>query len=135
MGKRFTLTEEEKNRIKLLYEQEDDNQEVENNEVNLQSFLKDNFAEIPGRIGTFGLKTNDNSFVVDLTLEQDGNTVKYLKFVVSPEHTEFVNTLAQEKNIPIVKTSTGEMVTRAPFKDVEVLEKIYNKVKEINGDF
>ena len=135
MAPRFIVTEEEKLRIKMLYEQDDNETENEPEEVNLQTFLNNNFSEIPGRIGTWGIKDNNNSFVVDLTLEQDGNTVKYLKFMVAPEHAEFVNSLGQEFGLPIVKTSTGEMVTRAPFTDVKVLEKINSKIKELNGDF
>lgn len=135
MAPRFIVTEEEKLRIKLLYEQDDNETDETSEKINLLTFLKDNFTEIPNKIGSWGIKDNNNSFVVDLTLEQDGNSVKYLKFVVEPEHSEFVNSLGEEFKLPIVKTSTGEMVTRAPFTDVKVLEKINSKIKELNGDF
>ena len=38
------------------------------------------------------------------------------------------------KSIPVVKTE-GKIVTRTPFDDQEVIEKIVSKVKELNGEF
>jgi len=134
MGKRIIISEDEKRRILGLYEQ--DAPEVKPEEKgDLIKFLTDNkFEENQNYIGSYELKTDDKSFGAVFTLTPDKGMVKTATIIGPEEIMTQMQDYFNSKSIPVVKTE-GKIVTRTPFDDQEVIEKIVSKVKELNGEF
>ena len=77
MGKRITITEDEKKRILGLYEQDVPEVTPEEKKLDLVSFLKDNkFEEDQSYLNSYQIKTNDNSFAVVFSLSPDKASIK-----------------------------------------------------------
>jgi len=137
MGKRLIITEDEKQRILGLYEQEipamPETTPTEERKGELIKFLTDNnFEENTDYIGSYQIKTQDNSFGVVLTLTPDKSQVKTAT-VVGPENIiSQMEQLFNDKKIPVVKTE-GKLVTRTPFSDEELIKTMIAKVKDIDN--
>ena len=99
----------------------------------LIKFLTDNnFEENTDYIGSYQIKTQDNSFGVVLTLTPDKSQVKTAT-VVGPENIiSQMEQLFNDKKIPVVKTE-GKLVTRTPFSDEELIKTMIAKVKDIDN--
>lgn len=134
MGKRIIISEDEKRRILGLYEQDVPETKPEE-KGDLIKFLTDNkFEENQNYIGSYELKTDDKSFGAVFTLTPDKAMVKTATIVGPEEIMTQMQDYFNSKSIPVVKTE-GKIVTRTPFDDQEVIEKIVSKVKELNGEF
>ena len=137
MGKRLIITEDEKQRILGLYEQEipamPETTPTGERKGELIKFLTDNnFEENTDYIGSYQIKTQDNSFGVVLTLTPDKSQVKTAT-VVGPENIiSQMEQLFNDKKIPVVKTE-GKLVTRTPFSDEELIKTMIAKVKDIDN--
>ena len=133
MGKRIIISEDEKRRILGLYEQ--DTTEVKPEEKgDLTKFLTDNkFEENQNFIGSYEIKTDDKSFGAVFTLTPDKGMIKTATIVGPEEIIVQMQDFFNSKSIPVIKTE-GKIVTRTPFNDQEVIEKIISKVKELNGE-
>ena len=91
-----------------------------------------NFEENTSYIGSYEIKTQDNSFGVVLTLTPDKSQVKTAT-VVGPENIiSQMEQLFNDKKIPVVKTE-GKLVTRTPFSDEELIKTMIAKVKDIDN--
>lgn len=134
MGKRITITEDEKKRILGLYEQDVPDVTPEEKKLDLVSFLKDNkFEEDQSFINSYQIKTNDNSFAVVFSLSPDKTSIKSATIVGPDEVISQMEDVFNKKNIPVAKTE-GKLITRMPFNDEEVIKTLSSKVKEINGE-
>ncbi len=134
MGKRIIISEDEKRRILGLYEQDVPETKPEE-KGDLIKFLTDNkFEENQNYIGSYELKTDDKSFGAVFTLTPDKAMVKTATIIGLEEIMTQMQDYFNSKSIPVVKTE-GKIVTRTPFDDQEVIEKIVSKVKELNGEF
>ena len=133
MGKRIIISEDEKRRILGLYEQ--DTPEVKPEEKgDLIKFLTDNkFEENQNFIGSYEIKTDDKSFGAVFTLTPDKGMVKTATIIGPEEIMSQMQDYFNSKSIPVIKTE-GKIVTRTPFNDQEIIEKIVSKVKELNGE-
>jgi hypothetical protein len=134
MGKRITITEDEKKRILGLYEQDVPEITPEEKKLDLVSFLKDNkFEEDQSYLNSYQIKTNDNSFAVVFSLSPDKASIKSATIVGPDEVISQMEDIFNKKSIPVVKTE-GKLITRTPFNDEEVIKTLSSKVKEINGE-
>ena len=134
MGKRITITEDEKKRILGLYEQDVPEVTPEEKKLDLVSFLKDNkFEEDQSYLNSYQIKTNDNSFAVVFSLSPDKASIKSATIVGPDEVISQMEDIFNKKCIPVVKTE-GKLITRTPFNDEEVIKTLSSKVKEINGE-
>ena len=134
MGKRITITEDEKKRILGLYEQDVPEITPEEKKLDLVSFLKDNkFEEDQSYLNSYQIKTNDNSFAVVFSLSPDKASIKSATIVGPDEVISQMEDIFNKKSIPVVKTE-GKLITRMPFNDEEVIKTLSSKVKEINGE-
>ena len=134
MGKRITITEDEKKRILGLYEQDVPEVTPEEKKLDLVSFLKDNkFEEDQSYLNSYQIKTNDNSFAVVFSLSPDKASIKSATIVGPDEVISQMEDIFNKKSIPVVKTE-GKLITRTPFNDEEVIKTLSSKVKEINGE-
>lgn len=134
MGKRITITEDEKKRILGLYEQDVPEVKPEEKKLDLVSFLKDNkFEEDQSYLNSYQIKTNDNSFAVVFSLSPDKASIKSATIVGPDEVISQMEDIFNKKSIPVVKTE-GKLITRTPFNDEEVIKTLSSKVKEINGE-
>ena len=134
MGKRITITEDEKKRILGLYEQDVPEITPEEKKLDLVSFLKDNkFEEDQSYLNSYKIKTNDNSFAVVFSLSPDKASIKSATIVGPDEVISQMEDIFNKKSIPVVKTE-GKLITRTPFNDEEVIKTLSSKVKEINGE-
>jgi hypothetical protein len=134
MGKRITITEDEKKRILGLYEQDVPEITPEEKKLDLVSFLKDNkFEEDQSYLNSYQIKTNDNSFAVVFSLSPDKASIKSATIVGPDEVISQMEDIFNKKSIPVVKTE-GKLITRTPFNDEEIIKTLSSKVKEINGE-
>ena len=132
MGKRITITEDEKKRILGLYEQDVPDVTPEEKKLDLVSFLKDNkFEEDQSFINSYQIKTNDNSFAVVFSLSPDKTSIKSATIVGPDEVISQMEDVFNKKNIPVAKTE-GKLITRMPFNDEEVI-KTLNRIDSIEN--
>jgi hypothetical protein len=137
MGKRLIITEDEKRRILGLYEQEipamPETTPTDERKGELIKFLTDNsFEENQNYIGSYQIKTQDNSFGVVLTLTPDKTQVKTATVIGPDDVITQMEQIFNDKRIPFAKTE-GKLITRAAFSDEELLKSIIAKVKDIDG--
>jgi len=139
MGKRLVITEDEKRRILGLYEQEipamPETTPTDDRKGELIKFLTDNnFEENQSYIGSYQIKTQDNSFGVVLTLTPDKTQVKTATVVGPDEIITQMEQIFNDKKIPFAKTE-GKLITRLPFSDEDLLKSMIAKVKDIDGGY
>ena len=134
MGKRIIITESEKRRILGLYEQDVPEVTPEQKKLDLVSFLKDNkFEEDQNYINSYQIKTNDDSLAIVLSLSTDKTSIKTATIVGPDEIITQMEDVFNKKSIPVAKTE-GNLITRIPFNDEEIIKTLSSKVKEINGE-
>lgn len=129
MGKRFIITEEEKKRILGLYEQDEPTPETTDEKPSLIDTLKKmGFEESSDRIGLWQIKKDDNTYAAVLTLNPTKDQISKAEIVGTPDILSTIQKAFNEVNIPNI-ISGEKLITRAPFKEENLIKKLSEPAK------
>ena len=129
MGKRFILTEEEKKRILGLYEQDEPSTEKPSETKSLIDVLKGmGFEESMDYIGLWQIKKDDNSYAAVLTLNPTKDKINKAEVVGTSDVLSTIQKIFNDASVPNV-ISGEKLITRAPFSDEKLIEKISEPAK------
>jgi len=129
MGKRFIITEEEKKRILGLYEQDEPTPETTDEKPSLIDTLKQmGFEESSDRIGLWQIKKDDNTYAAVLTLNPTKDQISKAEIVGTPDILSTIQKAFNEVNIPNI-ISGEKLITRAPFKEENLIKKLSEPAK------